>query len=266
MKQLILFFSLSLFILPKSDRACDTCQNGRYLCASNMLNMNSRLCLDITEVPGHMYKDYLSSIARSQGAESDAFIKAKPDFKTWRNLFKSLTTDEIEKKFFESDDFALMPIVGISLEQAEVFCDWRTQKFKDELAEMSPKERAQFPKEFKFRLPTAREWSRSRFLTQEKRILKQISRIADDTKGAFRLSKSKILKKNDNISHIFNQRQPDLGFYNLLGNVSELTSEQGIAVGGSWFEPNEDGNFQAKYQYSKPEAWLGFRCVFEIID
>ncbi len=228
--------------------------------------MNSRLCVDIIEVPGHMYKDYLASVADSTGTTSSEFINAKPDFTKWESLFPNQNASQIESKFFNSDEFSLMPIVGISLKQAQDFCDWRTEQFKQELSKMSARERAQFPKEFKFRLPTAKEWARIRFLAQDKRILKQINKIASDTKSAFRLSKSKLLKKSEHIKHVYANQQEGLGFYNLLSNVAELTDKEGIAMGGSWFESNENEDFHATFKYNGPQAWLGFRCVFEIID
>lgn len=51
------------------------------------------------------------------------------------------------------------------------------------------------------------------------------------------------------------------GVYGLRGNVSEMTSTKGIAMGGSFrhyaFEASPDG----QQHYTKPEDWLGFRYV-----
>ena len=55
------------------------------------------------------------------------------------------------------------------------------------------------------------------------------------------------------------------GLYDFFGNVSEMTSTPGIAMGGSF---NHWGRlaFPEVYQeYIKPEKWLGFRCIYKWI-
>ncbi len=264
MKQLALFLLLNVLSVAPSYQPIP--QDSPYLCAANTLAMNPRLCIDITEVPSYMYKDYLATATESEGINSSSFKTRKPDFRKWKEIYKDLNETEIESKFFESDEFALMPIVGISRKQAEDFCAWRTKMLQAELDRMPKRERAQFPKKFRFRLPTANEWSRMRFLTQEKRMMKQLDKIADGNLKAFKFSKAKLMRQNEKVSHIYNVKDSKVGFFNLFDNVAEMTSEEGIAVGGSWISPNTEGNYQQTFEYSGPEAWLGFRCVFEIID
>ncbi|OEK00142.1 hypothetical protein BFP97_00805 [Roseivirga sp. 4D4] len=266
MKQLALFLLLNVLWFAPSHQPIPKNQDSPYLCAANTLAMNARLCIDITEVPGYMYKDYLATAAENESINSPSFKARKPDFDKWKEVFENLNEVEIESKFFESDEFALMPIVGISRKQAEDFCAWRTKMFQAELDKMSKRERAQFPKKFRFRLPTANEWSRMRFLAQEKRMMKQLDKIADGNLKAFKFSKATLMRGNEKISHIYNAKDSKVGFFNLFDNVSEMTSEDGIAVGGSWVSPNTEENYQQTFEYSGPAAWLGFRCVFEIID
>ncbi len=266
MKQLALFFILNIIVLAPDFKSKEPIQDSPYLCAANTLAMNPRLCIDVTEVPGYMYKEYLSTVAKEAGTNSPDFKQKEPDFQKWQAVFENLETEEIKEKFFESDEFALMPLIGITRQQAEDFCAWRTEMLKAELEKMPKRDRAQFPKNFKFRLPTANEWSRMRFLTQQKPMMKQLDKIASVNMKSFKLSKAKLLGKNEKISHIYSLKDPKLGFFNIFNNVAEMTSEEGIAVGGSWFASNEASNFQQTFAYQGPEAWLGFRCVFEIID
>lgn len=266
MKQLVLFLSLNLFLLSPDFGSSSPIQDNPYLSAANTLAINPRLCIDITEVPGYMYKDYLATAVKKDGINSSSFNEKKPDFEKWKYLFEGLDASKIEAKFFESDEFALMPLVGITRKQAEDFCEWRTEMLLAELTKMSKRDRAQFPKKFKFRLPTANEWSRIRFLTQQKPMMKQLDKIASANMKAFKFSKAKLIKNNERIANVYEVKDPKIGFFNVLNNVSEMTSEDGIAVGGSWFEPNEKANFQQTFVYQGAEAWLGFRCIFEIID
>lgn len=266
MKQLAFFLGLCLILTKNSDSNYSDCQENQYLCASNTLPMNPRLCIDLTEVPCYMYKDFMASIAGEKGTSSDEFILSKPDFTKWEILFEGVSVEAIEQRFFESDDFALMPIIGISLEQAIRFSEWRTKAMEAELAELSARERAAFPRKFKFRLPSADEWSRMRFLRQDKRMMKQLDKIAGKNRSAFKLSRSELMKGHDRISDIYASKHETVGFFNLFNNVAEMTSEPGQAVGGSWKTANTAKNYQQLFDYTGPEAWLGFRCIFEIID
>ena len=51
----------------------------------------------------------------------------------------------------------------------------------------------------------------------------------------------------------------DLGLYNLQGNAAEMTSTEGIAMGGSFSHYAIQSFNDQKQQYSKAENWLGFR-------
>ena len=237
-----------------------------YTCAANTLSMNHRLCMDMTEVSGLMYQTFLDDLKAEYGSKSKEFTSNLPDFRTWEKLFPGMTMDEISRSFLEDESFALMPAVGISYEQAQRFCDWRTAKFKEELSKMDPEERARFPKDFKFRLPTAKEWARIRFMQQDKRMLKRIEKTSANNLKVYKIKKNKLLNNNLRISHIYQTQDPKLGMFNLFDNVAEMTSEKGVAMGGSWALANEGNRFDRKFNYAVPESWLGFRCLFEIIE
>jgi hypothetical protein len=49
--------------------------------------------------------------------------------------------------------------------------------------------------------------------------------------------------------------------YNLRGNVAEMTSEKGIAFGGSYFHSAHSSNANNFQKYESSEEWLGFRCI-----
>jgi hypothetical protein len=236
-----------------------------YNCAPNTLPINPRICIGISETPAYMYKGFLAWVGENKSAKAYNFKAIKPDYSKWKALFPSLTEEKIEEVFQNTDQLALMPIVGITKEQALLYCDWRTEMFKQQLAQMNKRDRARFPKEFKFRLPTANEWGRMRFLIQEKSMLKQIGKIANVNSKAFKLSKSRMMWSNEKITDIYASKDEKLGFYNLFTNVAEMTSTDGEAVGGSWFEGSGKKDFKQTFTYSEAEAWLGFRVIFEII-
>ncbi|AFM02549.1 hypothetical protein Fleli_0038 [Bernardetia litoralis DSM 6794] len=55
------------------------------------------------------------------------------------------------------------------------------------------------------------------------------------------------------------------GLDNLFGNVAEMTSEKGIAKGGSFYHTLEECAADRVQVYDSPQAWLGFRCVAEVV-
>lgn len=240
-------------------------QTGDYNCAPNTLPINPRICIGVSETPAYMYKDYLAWLGENEGMKSANFKAAVPDYSKWKNLFSNLSVEKINERFINSDQLALMPIVGITKAQAEAYCKWKTEDFKAQLEQMSKRERAQFPQEFKFRLPTANEWGRMRFLMQEKAMMKRLKKMANSNRNAFKSSKSKLMRDNERITDIYTEMHEKLGFYNLFSNVSEMTSEDGQAIGGSWHKPNEKEDFKQVFEYEGAEAWLGFRIIFEII-
>ena len=56
------------------------------------------------------------------------------------------------------------------------------------------------------------------------------------------------------------------GAYNLTGHVSEMIAEKGLAKGGHFNSPLDSCAVQLDHRYTKPEAWLGFRCICEIVE
>ena len=247
---------------------CDTCgkQDTEYFCAQNTLAMNFRLCMDISEVPNMLWRSFLMDMKAEHGSGSDEYLGNMPDFRKWEVLFPGLTSSEISRKFFNEEELNLMPVVAVSFEQVKSFLVWRAGKFQAELDEMDPEDRENFPKKFRFRLPTNKEWARIRFMTQEKRMLKRLEKMTESNLKFFKMKKNSLLNNGLKIAHIYNTKRATLGLYNLFDNVAEMTSEKGIAMGGSWNEGNEASVWTTEFKYDKTEAWLGFRCIFEIIE
>jgi hypothetical protein len=50
----------------------------------------------------------------------------------------------------------------------------------------------------------------------------------------------------------------------MIGNVSEMIAEKGLSKGGSWAHKLGESQIVKNQKYTKPEPWLGFRCVVEV--
>lgn len=64
---------------------------------------------------------------------------------------------------------------------------------------------------------------------------------------------------------IYFNRPNQLGLYNTIGNIAEMTSEKGVSKGGSYLDSLNNCAVKKQKLYLKPEKWLGFRPVCEVI-
>jgi formylglycine-generating enzyme required for sulfatase activity len=222
--------------------------------------------MDFSEVSGRMYKEFLLDLKKEYGDNSEEFTSNLPEWELWEQVYPGLKADKIEKLFFETTTFGLAPIIAVTYEQAQYFVEWRTEAFQKELDKMDKRDRAQFPEEFEFRLPTAAEWSRIRFMTQEKGMLKAVDQKADEYNDEFKLKKNDILLKGSKIQPVFTEKDEKLGMFQLHGNVSEITARKGTAVGGNYTFAKNKVDFYKEIEYEGAQPWLGFRCIFEIIQ
>ena len=58
----------------------------------------------------------------------------------------------------------------------------------------------------------------------------------------------------------------DVGLYDMVGNVAEMTDEKGKACGGSWNHPPEESTIRSINAYDGPDAAVGFRVFMEVIE
>ena len=131
---------------------------------------------------------------------------------------------------------------------------------------MDKRDRENFPKDFVFRLPTAAEWSRMRFMAQEKGMLKQVEKIASAYNKEFKTNKNDLLNGSYKVEAVFNTMDEKLGLFNIHDNVAEMTEDKGVAMGGSWKNKDSSKDFDLKSEYNGAQAWLGFRCIFEYLN
>lgn len=253
-------------IFMNTDTRINCIGQEEKVCAPNTISLNSKICIGLTEVPNYMYKDFLQSISDKEGKSSQTFLDMLPDFESWGLLFKEYSIEDLKRSFFSSDDLALMPIVGISYEQAVAFTEWRTEDFKRQLSEMNKRDRAMYPINFRFRLPTKKEWGYMRFRGLDKSMKKKLRKMGDKNQKAFKLSKSDLLTKNELIHDIYYRSDERVGFFNMYNNVAEMTLQKGQALGGSWQAGNPTKDHSKVFSYKGKNAWTGFRCIFEILD
>lgn len=177
---------------------------------------------------------------------------------------------ETGKKVHGVESCANMPVTGISYEQALAYCDWLTETFADS---------KYYEMELTFRLPTPAEMDS--LLTD----IYSMWRKGDDSYKAFQTG------INGHGCALYNHRHdswcdtniklknefgygvpiregiffPDVnGLLDLMGNVAEMTSEKGIAKGGSCIDVAKDCQPGVVNAYNRPQFWLGLRVVADL--
>lgn len=182
----------------------------------------------------------------------------------------------VPKEVLIPEDVFGFPITGISLGQAKAYVMWRNAKLN---ADKKTKGK------WVVRLPSSAEWesiARSAYEASVNKAKDQA--LKNDLKNVYegngRNSKGCLLMNIVNDNPCENDKKymskakggifpayaffaNQYGLYCMQGNVSEMTSEEGVAVGGNYTLTAQDARFNSKQEYKKPEMWLGFRCVAE---
>ena len=144
----------------------------------------------------------------------------------------------------------------------------------NELYEKNPKLNPFPNKKYRYRLPTEGEW--------ETAACGKLDVVQFPFGYTSMIDKKGRQMANFKIDTVTNQRrywlmlfstlpivtyyQNNNGCYNMIGNVSEMVSTKDIAKGGNFLLPLDSYQIKMEQHYTKPEAWLGFRCVCEIVN
>lgn len=224
-----------------------------------LVQIDENLYCDKREITNKDYKEYIWWMRRIFGEESDMWLKALPG----EVLIDTIThTRQIKpSEYFLNEAFLDYPVVFVSFEQANNYCQWRADRIMERILftyDMIEYDTAQNKSTFftakkyldtqpqtcqlrvgVFRLPTPEEWKK---IAQHKKTNKEF--VTEYTAG----------------------KQTDLlRVYNLFGNVSEMTSVKGLSMGGSYADySEEDPTTNYEFPYDGPSEKVGFRCVCTI--
>lgn len=166
---------------------------------------------------------------------------------------KSIEPNKTLKKLFDSDSnycSLIIPITGITVEQAEGYCAWKEKVVNRGRA---------VP--VRISLPT---------IDIYKRVIPNIDSLnakkcalfnwancncATELKGKSSHSQGKCLLRADYYW------PSDLGLYNLQGNAAEMTATKGTSMGGSFRHSARQSFSDTSLAYEGPQDWLGFRYI-----
>lgn len=235
------------------------------------VKINDQLYMDETEITNFNWQEYVMWLAKKHGETAVEYKNALPDTLVWRN--KESQNEPYVQYYYSHPAYKEFPVIGISYEQAVQYCKWRTERVKElfKTKQLTDKKNV-YPSNFEYRLPTKEEWEAAAKIGYSEKTKKLL-----ETKHKGQLLANLRRKLEDNVVVAGNPTQnadvtapvksywPNAaGCFNLIGNVAEMINQQGLAKGGSWKSNPNEIDIERDITYTKPTAWLGFRCVAEI--
>ncbi len=233
--------------------------------------LHDSIYLDETEISNMNWLEYVAWMRRKYKQDNyGIYRKSLPDTTVWRETLS--LGEPYRETYFRHPAYREYPVVGITYEQAQDFCKWRTDIVNEVLYFREHKSKKwnvdsiyTIPQKVRYRLPTRQEWELAAFagLDSNKFPLGYESIYNAKTKQSLVLVKerSASLQNPGTPWAVHSGGKNKFGFYNLIGNVSEMIAEKGICKGGSWAHHLDECEVMKDLQYSTPTAWLGFRCV-----
>ncbi len=227
------------------------------------VQVSETLFADETEISNFAWQEYEYWTKTIYGTNSPEHLATLPDTLVWRD--KLAYNEPYVQYYYRHPAYKNYPVVGISYEQAQAYCKWRTERVKTFLS-INKNFKHQ---NFEYRLPTKAEWEKFAELSSV-----VFSNNGKDAKGNFKFNFIDIpnTPKNntatsdnaDVTAPVFAYKKNHLGLYNVLGNVAEMVQEKNICKGGSWQHKLEDCRVGKDQQYTTTNSWTGFRCVCEV--
>ncbi len=218
-------------------------------------------------------------------------VNIYPDTTCWVNDFPNANNEQYMRLYFNHPSYNEHPVVGVSWEQANAFCAWRTNYLLVGL-------RGQAKYIQRYRLPTEAEWEFAARGREDNKYPWKDSEETKDDRGCYNANykpgKGNYTKDGNLISTRVGAYSPNSnGLYDMAGNVAEWTStaytESGVLQandinpdiqynaapedpyalkkkvvrGGSWKDVNAFIRSDARtseYQ-NEQRSYIGFRCV-----
>lgn len=287
---------VSMLSLHASGQTVDMSKIARKIYHSThfpgMIQVDSNLYADNGEVSNIDYREYLFWTRMVFG--NNKVAECLPDTLVWSS---EAGMDLMELYYLRGPWYAYLPVVGISYQQAQAYARWRSDRvfeymlikagvfdvsvpdstnyfsiekyFSGKYNGIKPDYSIPYPV---YSIPTIEEWTLLCKKAKEinsANLKKSKRKIPTDLISIDSL----LVRSKENFYYkITDNSIPEIGlnktfigyttmFYNLQGNVSELSATEGISLGGSWKNTLDEIMSSEIFYYTGPNAWTGFRCV-----
>ena len=222
--------------------------------------------------------------------ENSYIINIYPDTTCWVNDFQNAYNEPYMRLYFSHPSYNDYPVVGVSWEQANAFCAWRTQYLLKGMTGAARQIQ-------RYRLPTEVEWEFAARGTEAGRYPWEGSESQSDDGcyyANFKPERGNYTRDGNIItSRVASYSANSNGLYDMAGNVAEWTStvyteagvlsmndlnpeltynaakddpyrmKKKVVRGGSWKDVAENVRADMRsYEYqNESRSYIGFRCV-----
>lgn len=264
-KNLLLIFTLGFACLLILTSGIITKTNSKKQKPA-YVRFDNNLFVSSTEVTNQDYGLFLQDLKFKN--QSD-FSKFNYDSTLWVKKLPNAYSEPFMKNYHSHPAFDQYPIVNISMEAAMMYCYWLTETYNNDSKRKC--------KKVLFRLPTEAEWMK--FATPlpghnlpwygnlpyvESNISSFLANVK--LKDFSQAGKVDYVSDGGFIAQVVgNYRQNKLGLYDIIGNVSEMTSD-GKLKGGSWDNFLEESTIEKTQAFELPDPRVGFRVVMEVLE
>jgi formylglycine-generating enzyme required for sulfatase activity len=202
--------------------------------------------------------------------------------------------------YYTSGFYNYYPVVGVSYEQAQAFCHWRSRvvtALLNQKQHIAPTDTLN-PAYVRclYRLPTESEWEAAAAVrsnlpfgtactTLPVQILPEAASYLQQRSGSAKSTteiQADIIaynKTNPSLStincaqdtpyfiqantpgYVYQRPAHYYGLYQIIGNAAELVQEKGITKGGSYRDALNDCRIKARGTYTGPAHYIGFRAA-----
>lgn len=263
------FYVFVILLLP----ICLFSQKSKEIIPPGTVKLNDSLFIDATEMRNIDYAEYCYWNKHFFGENSEEYKSCLPDTLAWSS--KTAYNEPMVALYFQHPAYQQYPVVGVSYEQAVLYCEWRSRRVNEVLYLKENKldyntdlSNVDVPQKVHYRLPTVEEWQEAASLSYSEKTMKKMNSKKHQGAATDNFI-GNIEHISDDMSSITAPVQSywpnSAGIYCILGNVAEMTDVKGVAKGGAWNQKRDEFSVEKEYVYEKPECWIGFRCVCETV-
>lgn len=217
------------------------------------------------EVTNREYRKFLADLKANK--QDDKFSKYLYDSTQWVKKFENSANQPFQASYHSHPAYDNYPVVNITLDAAKSYCEWLTTKYNSDT-------KRKF-KKVVFRLPDENEWKKLASVIPGNNLpWKGNSNQSENGKFFYSNIKIKDTKtnKNDYMSDgglttiiVAHYKPNNLGIYDVIGNVCELTQD-GLQKGGSWDNYLDECTVDKTQNYTLPDPRVGFRVIMEVVE
>lgn len=232
-------------------------------CPPGTVHLRENLYIDKAEIANAHWREMVFWNAHC--ADSITLQHSLPDTTVWDEVIGKPDYRSLVELYFRHPMFNFYPVVGISYQQTVTFCQWRSDRVNELLAR---KKDRRF-KKVRYRLPTLEEWEFAAAGGLESHENPYGLKNPFDKKGRplfVDSTNANRLKWPPGIWEVKAFVPNAYGIYQMIGNVSEMIDMEGVAKGGNFTLPADSCTILNQQTYTRPQFWLGFRCVCEVLE